>query len=217
MCVPFASRLLVTAVSSIVDEANKDRALRRQDKATAGGIRRQGVIQSAASKRVGEQIEDIQTSTGESERAESLDDFLGAIRESRGATEGALDPILAANPRFAEDVAGGKKRIATAGTEQADRLSRIDAPLLQRQAEAGRVSRTAGDVSEFARQSSIEDFLTRLRVASIRPDAFISALATIGKGIGSVAPSTLGPSAANAAGGAQVHSVFNNPFFSGRA
>ena len=128
MCDPVTAGLILTAASGGTEAINQHQALRRQDKQAAEGIRRQGRIQAGASKRVDEQIDDFATSTGESERADSLEGFLNAIRESKGATEGALDPIATANPRFAERVTGGKARIAKAGTEQAGRLSRIDAP-----------------------------------------------------------------------------------------
>jgi len=204
MCDPATAALILTAVSTGTEAVNQNQALRRQDKQAAEGIRRQGLIQSGASKRIDEQIEDFRTSTGESERGESLQGFLNALQVSRDDTEGALDPVLAANPRFAERVSGGKERIATAGKEQSGRLSRIDSPLFQRQAEAGRVSRTVGDVNELTRQSTIEDFLTRLRVAEERPNALISALTKIGQGTGSAlslgAGSATGPSIIGEAG-----------------
>ncbi len=215
MCEPATAALIITAVSGGTEAINQNQALRRQDRAAAEGIRRQGRIQSGANTRLGEQIEDIRTSTGADERAESLEGFLNALRTSQESTEGALDPVAAANPRFAERVSGGKEQLRTLGTGQADRLSRIDAPLFQRQAEAGRVGRTGVDLNEFARQSTAEDFLTRLRVASKRPNEFISALTGVGKGVGSVL--SLGSGAANLGklfkAGTLVDSVPINPFF----
>ena len=206
MCDPATAALIITAVSSGAGAINENQALRRKDKQAAAGIRRQGVIQSGANRRIDEQIEDFRTSTGESERADSLQGFLDALQVSREDTEGALDPVLAANPRFAERVSGGKERIATAGKEQSGRLSRIDSPLFQRQAEADRVSRTVGYVNELTRQSTAEDFLTRLRVAEERPNALIAALAKIGQGAGSAlalrpsAPISAGPAIIGEAG-----------------
>jgi len=217
MCDPVTAGLIITGLSGGAGAINENQALRRQDRQAAEGIRRQGVIQSGASRRVGEQIEDIRTSTGEGERAESLEGFLNAIRAAQGSTEGALDPVIAANPRFAERVSGGKERIATAGAEQAGRLSRIDAPLFQRQAEGSRVGRTASDINEFARQSTIEDFLTRLRVSEERPNALIDVLSRVGKGVGSALTLGGGGGAANLGklfkGGTLVDSVPANPFF----
>ncbi len=201
MCDPVTAGLIISGISGGVGAVNNDQALRRQNKQTAEGIRRQGRIQSGANKRVDEQIEDIRTSTGEGEREQSLEGFLNAIRSSQGDTEGALDPVLAANPRFAESVAAGKSEIATAGKAQAGRLSRIDAPRFQRRNEGARITRTGSDLNEFGRQSTVEDFLTRLRVASERPNDFINVLSKVGSGVGSAL--TLG-----AGGGANLGKLF---------
>jgi hypothetical protein len=186
MCDPGTAALILTAISGTTEAVNVNQARRRQDREAAEGIRRQGRLSSQADVRVGEQIEDIATSTGESERAEALEGFLNALRTSKESTEGALDPIAAANPRFAERVTGGKERITSAGTARAGRLSRIDPAIFQRMNEAGRIGRTAGDLGELRRQSSAEEFLTQLRVAAERPNEFISLLTSIGKGVGSV-------------------------------
>lgn len=186
MCDPATAALVITTLSSSASFANDQAALGRQSKQAAEGVRRQGKIQREAGGRVNEQIADIAGSTGEPERAEALEGFLNALRTSQASTEGALDPIAAANPRFAEQVAGGRARIARTGTERAGRLARIDAPLRQRQREAGDIGRTTVDLTGLSRESDAEDFLTRLRIASEQPNAFIEALAGVGKGVGSV-------------------------------
>lgn len=202
MCDPATAALIITAVSSSASAVNKFNTLKKKDRQAAEGIRRQGVFATDANRSVNEQIEDIAGSTGESERATSLEGFLNAIRAAQGSTEGALDPVLAANPRFAERVTGGKESIAASGAEQAGRLSRIDAPRFQRQAESSRITRTAGDINELGRQSTVEDFLTKLRVAAERPNALVEALASIGKGVG--AGLTLGGSSLFAGGGPAI-------------
>jgi hypothetical protein len=202
MCEPVTTGLIISALSGGGQAINQNQALRRKDKQAAEGIRRQGDIQSDSNARVGEQIEDIASSTGQSEKAQSLEGFLNAIRAAKGDTEGALSsPIAAANPRFAEQVAGGKAGIAKAGAEQSGRLSRIDAPRFQRINEGARIGRTGSDLSEQARRSTAEDFLTRLRVASETPNDLVSALTTVGKGVGSAV--TLG-----AGGGANLAKLF---------
>ena len=217
MCDPVTAGLILSAAGGGASAINTNQALRRQDRQAAEGIRRQGRIQAGASGRIEEQIQDIAGSTGEGERAQSLEGFLNTLRASQESTEGALDPIAAANPRFAERVTGGKARIAEGGAAEAGRLSRIDAPIFQRQGEAGRVGRTGSDVREFGRQSTVEDFLTRLRVSEERPNEFVEALAGVAKGAGSAL--TLG-----AGGGANLAKLFTkgtlvgapaNPFVTG--
>ena len=186
MCDPGTVGLIVTALSGTAEAVNVNRSIRRQDREAAEGIRRQGRLSSQAGTRVDERVEDIATSTGESERAEALEGFLNALRTSKESTEGALDPVAAANPRFAERVAGGKERITSEGTARAGRLSRIDPAIFQRLNEANRIGRTASDLGELRQQSSAEDFLTQLRIAAERPNEFVSLLTSVGKGVGSV-------------------------------
>lgn len=217
MCDPVTIAMITTAVSTAAKGVNSFNTMKKKDRQAAEGIRRQGVLSSEANKRVNEQIEDIAGSTGESERAESLEGFLNAIRAAQSDTEGALDPIAGANPRFAENVEGGKAEIAASGATQASRLSRIDAPRFQRQAESARVGRTASGVNELGRQSTVEDFLTRLRVAAEQPNQLVDLLATIGQGVGSVmslgagsaasGPSIIGEAGVNIGGAGAV-----NPF-----
>ena len=186
MCDPATAGLILTAVSGGTSFVNNQAALGRQDRQAAEGIRRQGRISSEASGRVNQQIEDVAGATGESEKAEALTGFLNALRTSQSDTEGALQPVAGANQRFAERVSGGKTSVAREGASKADRLSRIDAPIRLRQGENDAFRATASDLGEFQRRSSAEDFLTRLRVAGERPNAFIEALSGIGQGVGSV-------------------------------
>lgn len=211
MCDPVTIATIVSAASSTVGAVNNNQALRRQDRQAAEGIRRQSEISRKANARVDDQISDVADATGEEQQGEALDGFLNALRESRGATEGALDPVAAANPRFAERVDAGKTDLVERGGARADLLSRIDGPLRLRQSEGDAFRRTAGDIGEFGRQSTAEDFLTRLRVSEERPNGFIDALAAIGKGA-STAIALKPPKSPVGTGGTPVSSPFSGTF-----
>lgn len=185
MCTGAEIGLLVTALSGTASAINTNQSLRRQDREAAAGIVTQGNIQREANQRVGQQIDEVAANTGTKERAESLEGFLDSLRAAKGSTEGSLQPINAANPRFAERVSGGKETLRGEGLATSKNLSIIDGILRMRQAEASRFDRTAGDLNELGRQSSGQDFITRLRVAGERPNALIAALADIGIGVGS--------------------------------
>lgn len=210
MCDPVTLGLLLTAGSGGASAVNQNQALRRQDRQAAEGIRRQGEISRRAGQRVDDQISDVAGATGEEQKDQALNGFLNVLRASRGATEGALNPVAAASPRFAERVSAGKADLTALGENRADLLSRIDGPLRLRQSEGDDFRRTAGDLGELRRQSSAEDFLTRLRVSEERPNEFIEALAGVGKGVGSVLTLGAGGPLAIGSGGANV----TNPFIS---
>lgn len=185
MCDPVTAGLVLTAVGGGTSYINEQNALKRQDRQAAEGIRRQGELSRKSNMRVNDQVQDIAGSTGEAERAQSLEGFLNALRQSDESATGGLPGVAGANARYAEDVEAGRSKVRTEGTERAGRLSRIDAPLYQRMNEGHRVGRTAQDVGELGRQSTAEDYLTRLRVAAEQPNALIGALAKTLQGVGS--------------------------------
>jgi len=208
MCDPVTAGLVLSAASSGATAVNNNQALRRQDRQAAEGIRRQSRISQDANTRVNSQIDDVANATGAEQQEQSLDGFLNALRTSRDSTEGALSPVAGADPRFAERVSAGRADLVASGTERAGLLSRIDGPLRLRQTEGDNFRRTASDLGELRRQSNAEEFLTRLRVSEERPNEFVDALASVGKGVGSAL--TLGVGSAAGAGGTAV----TNPFVS---
>ena len=186
MCDPVTAGLILTAVGGGTKAVNQQVSLRRQDKAAAAGIRAQGELQRGANEQLNERVADIASSTGEGERAEALEGFLNTLRENQDLTGAEADPLGLGGGRFAERVAGGEATTRKAGTERAGRLSVIDAAGRQRIGERGRVADTATALGEVQRQSQAADFITRLRIASKRPNPLIDALGSTLQGAGSV-------------------------------
>ena len=188
MCTGAEIGLILAAVGTGTQVVNNQIALKRQDREAARGIRRQGELQAETNRLLGEQIDDIAGSTGETERAESLAGFQDALRRSEESTVGALPgdaAVGAAAPRFAEAVQQGLNKIRQASGDQAGRLSVIDSALFQRMNEGDRVANTVTDMREQARRSRAEDFITQLRIADRRPNEFVNALGSIMQGAGS--------------------------------
>ena len=186
MCDPVTVGLILTAAGGGTKAINQQISLGRQDKVTARGIREQGELQRTADKSINEQIADIASSTGETERAEALEGFLNTLRGSQELTGAEVDPLGLGGQRFAERVGTGEARTRAAGTERAGRLSVVDAAGRQRVGEAGRVAATATGLDELQRQSQARDFITRLRVASKRPNPLVDALGSTLQGAGSI-------------------------------
>lgn len=209
MCDPVTAGLVLTAVGGGAGYVNDRNALKRQDRQAAEGIRRQSELSRKSNTRINEQVQDIAGNTGEAERAQALDGFLNALRQSDESATGALPNVAGANTRYAEDVSAGRSKVRSEGVDRAGRLSRIDAPLYQRMNEGHRVGRTAADIGELGRQSTAEDYLTRLRVASEQPNALIGALAKTLQGVGSGL--TLGAGGANLAKLAKGGTLVSSP------
>lgn len=186
MCDPVTAGLILTAVGGGTKAINQQVSLRRQDKATAEGIRQQGELQRGANERLNALVTEIGANTGEAERGEALEGFLNTLRGSQELTGAEVDPLGLGGGRFAERVAGGEATTRAAGTARAGRLSTIGAAGEQRRREAGRTGDVAGQLSEIQRQSQARDFITRLRVASKRPNPLVNALGTTLQGAGSI-------------------------------
>lgn len=184
MCEPTTVGLIISAVSGAASAKQSHDVESRRDKEAARGIRLQSENEQQANARINEQIAEIEADTGAQERASALADFQGALRTSRGATEGSLEPVSGASERFAERVGAGKTALAAEGGEKAQRLSIIDGILRQRLNESAAFGRTASDINAIRGNVAGDDFLTRLRVASQRPNAGASAFLDILGGVG---------------------------------
>lgn len=186
MCDPVTIGLILTAAGGGTKAVNANISARRQDRAAAEGIRQQGELQRGANEQLNERVAEIGANTGEAERGAALEGFLNTLRESDDLTGADADPLALGGQRFAERVSGGEATTRKIGTERAGRLSVIDAAGRQRVAERGRVADTAGQLSEIERQSKAKNFITQLRIASKRPNAFVDAFGTVLQGAGSV-------------------------------
>ena len=207
MCTGAEAGLILAAAGAATNTANNYAAARKQDRIAAQGIRRQSDLQREASRRAGQHLEEFSGSTPAGEQSQSLEGFMNALRQSRQSTEGDLPAVGAANPRFAEDVSAGRQRVGEQASERAGRLSRIDAPMYQRQREGSQFLRTSADVGELGRQSSAQDFLTRLRVSAAQPNPWVGAAGSLMQGIGGAM--ALAPPAA--AAGAPGTAAMANP------
>ena len=198
MCTGAEVGLILSAVGTAAGAANQQRALRRQDRAAAQGLRNQGELQRKSANRATSELRDFSRSGPEGEQAASLDAYMNALRESQSSTEGSLPGVAMANPRYAEDVANSRQRVGADAAARAGRASVIDGAGMQRLREGQGIGRASAEIGELGRQSNAEDYLTRLRVAGIRPDPWVSAAAQIMQGVGGGMAMGLGSAASTA-------------------
>lgn len=226
MCTGAEVGLILAGAGTAAGAYNQDRALRKQDRAAAEGLRRQAEMQRQASGRAMQHIGEFAQSSPAAEQRQSADAYMNAIRAARPSTEGSLQAGPGAAPaRFAEDVSAGRDLLATEGAGRASRMATIDAPMLQRLREGQQFNTAATDIGELERRSQAEDFLTRLRVSGIRPNPWVGAASSIARGVGGAmalmpagaAAGTPVTAAAAAPGGMTADTLnwlrrMNNPF-----
>jgi hypothetical protein len=90
-----------------------------------------------------------------------------------------------ASTRFAEDVSTAGADALAEGAGEADTLANLEAPGVQRQGEGNLVAETGADLNQLAGRSRSEDFLSKLRLARIRPSASLKAFGSLLGGAGS--------------------------------
>lgn len=160
--------------------------LKQQDRETAANIMKQAAANREASGRVGKTIENLQQSGPESDVAARRSAYTSALQRTQPANA-ALPGVAGTggSRRFAEDVSAAREGAAVAGADEADSLANIEAPMLQRQREAQDAAGTASDLSLIQNRASGQDFLSKLRLSAIRPNAALSAGGQLLSGFGS--------------------------------
>lgn len=178
--------LVASAAGAGMSGIAQHQMLKKQDQATAQNIMQQAARNREASARVGKNVQQLQQSNPDSHIAARRTAYTDALRRAQ-PTNAALPGTPGASARFAEDVGSARVASAASGAEDADLLARIEAPTLQRQQEAQAAAGTSSDLNLIADRSRGEDFLAKMRLASIRPNALLTAGGQLLSGFGQAA------------------------------
>ena len=172
---------VIAAVSAGTTGYAQNQALKRQDREAAANILAQGAANREASQRVNKTVQELKTSTPDDAIAQRREAYTAALRKNQPGTESAALPTFSgASMRFAEDVGGARAASAASGAEDADIMARLDAPALQRQAEAQRAAGAASDISLISGRAGGQNALSQIRRAGIQVDPWLTAAGQIG-------------------------------------
>lgn len=191
--------LAAAAAAAGAQTYNTNRTLSRQDAQAAAGIQRSSRIQQRADQRVGEEVENLKASTADKARKQRTAEFATALRNARSKTEEGLGG-LGLGEDFANAAAAAKGDIAARGATEGQLLAGIEAPGLQRQAEAFNYGNLATDVAGFQREASGDQFVTDLLTRSVRRNPWIDAGASVLSGVSSGMAGAGGAAGSAAAG-----------------
>jgi hypothetical protein len=165
--------LALAAVSAAGTAYNQYDVAKKQNAASTDMMRTQQTRQREANAQTDQQIAAIKNSNADSARQQSLDGFLSTLRanavNSRGTT-----PVLGGD-RFQADANSTNAAIQNYGTNRADILSRILAPMEQRRNEVQGMARTNDELAGIARNAEADRFLSQLRMQNIHANPWISA------------------------------------------
>lgn len=175
--------LVALAVGTGVQTYNARQTAKKQDQALAEGIRKQAGEQRRADQRVSEAIGQIEGSSPTDAIRAARQGYQTAIQGTEGmaragqAVSGLSDEYDAASRDATRTASGNVSNIA-------DLLSRIDAPLSQRQAEGFLASDLSTDLGVIRRRAQGQDQLARLRASQIRNNPWVDAFAGALQGYG---------------------------------
>lgn len=210
--------MLLGAGGGLVSAYGANQQARQQDKIAAQGIRSQAARQREADALVNQTIRQQEQSSPEGYRQSALDQYMEQLRRTSGAATTGLNPAGAVSNRFLSAAQAAAGDITDYGTDRAGILSRIDAPDRQRQAEGIAFGRLGSDLNPIRMGSQSDEYLTRLRMNSVRQSPWLGVLSgvlgsasTMDFGGGSTAPTTYGGQAGGMSGGFE-----NNPVNLGR-
>ncbi len=175
--------LAIAAAGTGVGVANQEAAARRADRIAAQGIREQGVRQTEANARVDQEVANVAGSNAEGERQAANAQYMDQLRRSRAAARGMTD-VPGASSRYSEEVAEGDQAVDSTAARVADLMSRVNAPLMQRDRELQGFDRLRSDVGVIGRAAAGDDFLNQLRLRSVRPNPWVGALGQLAQGYG---------------------------------
>lgn len=156
---------------------------RKQDRLAAQGIRDQAAKQRQIDERVNQQVAATAQSSPEDAARKSTDDFLAALRRTRGAA--SPGGIAGGSARFQEGSDAISDEVQAYGADVAGTLGRINAPALQRQSEAQGFGRLASDVGALAREAAGAQYLNQLRMRGVRPNTGLQLFSDLAGGAAS--------------------------------
>jgi len=170
---------LATAAAAAGAQAyNTNKTLKRQDKALADDIRNQGLKRREGEARTNAEIEKLKLSTNADERQKKLQAYTDAVRSKKGEiTNGLVNGV--GGETFQQDASVAAEGATNYGLENADTMSRIDAPIDQRVGEGVSFGNLGIDMNTIAREAQGRHFLDQLRYNSIRRNPWIDAGASV--------------------------------------
>lgn len=176
--------LALSALGAAGSAYNTHRTARKQDRAAAAGIRQAGARQQQAAQALNKNIGAMERSDPSADRAEQTAQFMSQLQANRGNARGGGE-VRGASDRFRSDTTATDAAIQNFGAQRAGQMASIAAPYLQRQREQVARGRTGADLARLARDTESDDFLMRLRQASIQRDPWIDFASGLAKAGGS--------------------------------
>lgn len=171
-----AIALGLAAAASAAQAVNQRNMLKKQDAQAAEGIRGQAANQREASARINRTISDIGKSDSGKAKKTAGKQYLDQVQRSLAQANAGLT-ARGLSSEFDERAGGAAASNVGFGNETADLLARMDAPVLQRQAEGNAVGDTGMDLSRIGGNVQGDQFVNNMKIQGIRKNPYVDIIA----------------------------------------
>ena len=208
--------VILAIAGAAASQINTRRTAKKQDRATAEGIRRQSEEQRLANARLNETLQFFEESEAGDIRESLSKRYTDQLRLKQAQGLAGFDTAGDSSDAFKGRAAKRSGEVVGRADVLQDLFSTIDASGDQRLQEGFERGDLGSDLSVFGRNSAAEDFLTRLRVNSIQRSPILDMVAAglsgassgVAGGGGFNFPATAGATIAGS-GGQSPQTFFN--------
>ena len=202
---PITLAFLSALGSAWVSNLNANRTARKQNEAAMAGLMRQKEFEDQARQRFNKQLQDLEQSTPDEERKTLASQIRQQLRNRQALALSGIQPTGGSDA--VTMYAGEAEPVAVDyGDFIGNTMAAVDAPLYQRQGESFDRADVGNLIRTMGRHSSTEDYLTRLKIAGIRPNPWLNMLAA---GLGAYGTSGAGMFNPTATSGSTVTGLPN--------
>jgi TolA-binding protein len=177
--IPALISAATAATAGGVSMYNTNKTLHRQDQQAAQGIRQQSKRQQEANAKVNELIQKTKGSNAEGDKTAALQQYMQQLGVSRGGAEAGLGDVSGASGAFANATNDARSGVADYGSQVAGLMSRIDAPMRQRDRENDWRNNFSSDIERIKRFSAGDDFLNKLKLNKIQRNPWLDVASSV--------------------------------------
>ncbi len=196
---------VATAIAIIgagVNYHNTEQTKKRQDNELGRQIQQRSARQQDADKEVMDTLADRAGNNGDAARSSMLDQYLNQVRAAQGSATSGLQQVGGVSSAYRQAANDAALGISDYAGDTANLMSRIDAPMRQRQGEAQQNAQLSTALGLIGSRSASDDFLSQLRLQGIRRNAGLDAFSQ-------VASAYAGAAGGGGGGGANASSLSN--------
>ena len=173
---------ILSAVSAGATMYNNQQTAKKQDNELAQMLNKQSLRQGEADQAVADALRERSESTAAQDRQQAGSQYLDQVRAAQANATHGLGQVGAVSNAYQQSANDAAMGVGDYAAKTAGLMARIDAPAMQRQREDAASNELNTALGLIRRKSVGDDYLSRMRLARIKPNAAISALSSVAGG-----------------------------------